>query len=173
MFDQVFYDLANKLQIIEYTKSNFINIRKLKQYGYDENKLHNLQLQVFELADKYDYFTIYRLKKDGHFFEIDELGFENFFIESIVKTFKHLNYTSFENTIIFSKSNFTSGDFIRDIILKFKKISFSDLLDYLLNEYGISAVIHKIKFVLTDTDIYYDNTMETFYDSYKTYIEDL
>ena len=173
LFYEVFYDLANKLQIIEYTKSNFINIRKLKQYGYDENKLHNLQLQVFELADKYDYFTIYRLKKDGHIFEIDELGFENFFIESIVKTFKHLNYTSFENTIIFSKSNFTSGDFIRDIILKFKKISFSDLLDYLLNEYGISAVIYKIKFVLTDTDIYYDNTMETFYDSYKTYIEDL
>lgn len=173
IFYNIFIGFKYSLDIIEYSHNKFINIRRLAKMGYDKDNLHNLQKEIAEIGQNYDYFTMFKLKKDGCHFKIDELGFDDYFTSSIVKYSNLISNTSFENSIIFSKSNFTSGDFLKSIIKKFQKISFSELKDYLFHEYGISAAIEKIKFVLTDTDIYYDNTMETFYDSYKTYIEDL
>ena len=126
----------------------------------------------YNIQEKYDYFTIYKLKRDGADFEIDELGYGDFLISSLVKVSKFFNYSSFDNVVIFSKSRFNLGEFLKHIIKSFKKISFDELLKYLLNEYGISTTVNKIRNFLRGSDVYIDRA-GILYGSYKTYIESL
>ena len=86
----IFYDLINNLEIIEYEHNKFINIRKLEEAGFDKERLSTLQKEVCSLGENYDYFTIYKLKKEGAHFDIDELGYEDNLIASIVKVSKLL-----------------------------------------------------------------------------------
>ena len=171
-YEMIFYDLINNLEIIEYEHNKFINIRKLEETGFDKERLSTLQKEVCSLGENYDYFTIYKLKKEGAHFDIDELGYGDNLISSIVKVSKLLSYASFDNVIIFSKSRFTLGDFIKYIVKGFGDISLSELVNYLLKEYGILTSASKIRGFLRGTDIYIDSS-GILYDSYKTYVENL
>lgn len=171
-YEMIFYDLINNLEIIEYEHNKFINIRKLEEAGFDKERLSTLQKEVCSLGENYDYFTIYKLKKEGAHFDIDELGYGDNLISSIVKVSKLLSYASFDNVIIFSKSRFTLGDFIKYIVKGFGDISLSELVNYLLKEYGILTSASKIRGFLRGTDIYIDSS-GILYDSYKTYVENL
>ena len=171
-YEMIFYDLINKLEIIEYDHNKFINFRKLKEAGFDKERLLTLQKEVCSLGENYDFFTIYQLKKEGAHFDIDELGYGDNLIASIVKVSKQLSYASFDNVIIFSKSRFTLGDFIKHLVKGFGNISLNELVNYLLKEYGISTSASKIRGFLRGADIYIDSSGMA-YESYKTYVESL
>ena len=171
-YEMIFYDLINNLEIIEYDHNKFINFRKLKEAGFDKERLLTLQKEVCSLGENYDFFTIYQLKKEGAHFGIDELGYEDNLIASIVKVSKQLSYASFDNVIIFSKSRFTLGDFIKHLVKGFGNISLNELVNYLLKEYGISTSASKIRGFLRGADIYIDSSGMA-YESYKTYVESL
>ena len=171
-YEMIFYDLINKLEIIEYGHNKFINFRKLKEVGFDKERLLTLQKEVCSLGENYDFFTIYQLKKDGAYFDIDELGYGDNLIASIVKVSKQLSYVSFDNVIIFSKLRFTLGDFIKHLVKGFGNISLNELANYLLNEYGISTSASKIRGFLRGADVYIDSSGMV-YESYKTYVESL
>lgn len=152
--------------------TNSLILGKLKEAGFDKERLLTLQKEVCSLGENYDFFTIYQLKKEGAHFGIDELGYEDNLIASIVKVSKQLSYASFDNVIIFSKSRFTLGDFIKHLVKGFGNISLNELVNYLLKEYGISTSASKIRGFLRGADIYIDSSGMA-YGSYKTYVESL
>lgn len=172
-FNEVYNDLKHELEIIEFENDRFITISKLSQFGYGKDKIKEIGNKIKNQINDYKYFTVCSLRNDGIDFEIDELGFSDRIIESIIKYTTNLEYIKIQNTYVFSTNKFSFLDIINDELCKTGKVETDDLIHILKEKYEIEVTKENIQRVIYETTIYYDSIMDSFYENYKRYLEDI
>ena len=161
-------------EFIEFEKDTFINISKLEEMLITKEDLEKYSKQCINLANG-NYFNLKYLKKLGFESDLDDLGFEDMFYESIIQFTKGVKTVNFANTKVFKYTNdpFSRSIFLEDIISRYKKISSSDLLDLLKNDYGIETDLSNIKYLLQNSSVYFNEIMDEFYQNYQLFFEEV
>lgn len=173
-FYEIYYKLRNDFTILEFEPSTFISIRKLENAGFLKQDLYDYVKQAIEFSND-EYFTLKSLKNRGFYSELEDLGFDNIFYESILKFSSDVQSTSFANVLVFKKESkpISRKMFFINLIAKYRIIETDDLLYVLKKEYGIETDISLLRSLIADTDIYYNPIMDTFYINYETFIKEI
>lgn len=175
MYYQTIEDLRNDYEIIEFEPYQYINIHKLNSMGIDKSNFISYCDEVCNYIEDNSYFTIKSLIDNGFSSNIDFLGFDNCFYGSILKQDQRFSYIKLGGTVLFYKGNTTINQttFLIYLLDSFEKIDFNELLDHVLQKYGIHLDKFKIKSCIKNSNLYYDDIMEKVYNNYKIYLEEL
>lgn len=175
-FTSEMYDMRQNRIITEFEPRRLINIRRLNAVGVTIATLEDYCEKVKEFTYDYEYFTIRKIRRDGFYHELDELGFNDWFYSSVlIADLKTFRYNRSSNTHIISMYDRkpSLAGLIERILLKEEKIELYDLINMLEDEYGIVQERHQIVEEIKATSLYYDSIMETVYIDYDTYFEEI
>ena len=169
-----FRDLLFNRDFICFGEDKYINILKLNDFGISKNDLEEYAKECAK-SSMNEYFSFHSLKKNGFDSKLHELGFDDIFYENILKYSPNIKHIYFNGTIIFKAGNngFTRENFLENIMSKYKKISSSDLINLLKNDYNIEVDFYKINQLIDGTSIYYNNIMDEYYENYQLFIEEI
>ena len=174
IFSETFTELRTSYDVIQFSEQSFINFRKLQAFGISKQDLVDYCESAIAFADS-DYFTIKSLENFGFYSELEDLGFDNIFYESLLKYCPKISFFRTNNVYVFKFTNdsISKTTFISNIIDKYKFIESCDLIDLLKNNYGIKVDIYELKEAISNTNIYYNSIMDTFYINYNVFLEEV
>lgn len=78
-------------------------------------------------------------------------------------------------TVLFYKGNtiINQTTFLIYLLDSFEKIDFNELLDHVLQKYGIHLDKFNVKSCIKNSNLYYDDIIEKVYNNYEIYLEEL
>ena len=163
-------ELKKDYTIVEFDKLKFINIKKLEEGGVTKKSLRDYCDKVCSFANK-QFFTIKSIYDEGFCHELDELGFEPFFYESLIKASNRCSFFLVNGTYVFIESQIARGlpEILERFVYSHGSIDIYDLIDYLYEKYGIKVGIKKLENNLKKTELYYSETMEKVYRDYDEF----
>ena len=173
VFYNIFSALQHELEIIGFENNMYITCSKLSQFGYGKEKLREIGNTIKQETENMNFFSVHSLRNNGIDFEIDELGFNDKIIESIIKYTTDIKYIAVLNNYLFSPKKFSFIDVIADELHGKGKISTDDLIESINEKYGLVITKEYIMKFIKDSAFYYDSIMDSFYESYKDYLEDI
>ena len=176
MFVLQLYKLKEEYEIIEFLPNCFISFSKLKKLGITKEYLKQYCLDVLEFTGKNKYFTLFSLKKEGFYHELDELGFEDYFYTSIlIEDRERISYKRIgKNKLMYSNNegaNFES--FLEYIVYQQEKlyIEIYELNDLLKEKYNLQFNISELINSIKNTSMHYDPVSKTVFADYEIYYE--
>lgn len=175
---QEFYNclakLKQELDIIEFYPKKYINIRKLASKNINKNNLYDIVNAIDEFVGN-SYFTIYSLRRNGFTHEIDNLGFEDYFFNSILICNQRFKSCRVSGRVLFKKccEKVTVADLVASIVYKKNSIDVFELIDFIDDEYGIEFERYKISLIADAKGLYYDEIMEKIYINYDEYFKEV
>ena len=167
-------ELKQDYTIIEFDKLKFINIKKLEEGGITKRDLVDYCDKACSFANK-QYFNIKSIYTEGFHHKLDELGFEPFFYESLLKASGRCSSFLISGVCVFFESQIARG--LPEILERFVNSNGStdiyDLIDYLYEKYGIDIGEKKIENCLKDknTELFYSDTMKRAYRDHDEFEE--
>ncbi|EHM3077984.1 sigma factor-like helix-turn-helix DNA-binding protein [Enterococcus faecalis] len=170
------YRLFKKLsnyEVFEYQKDSFISMNKLTNYA-DITKDDVIELlNEFDLVVSDQYFTVSHIEFVIEKSKFSELGFDNIFYESILKTTKGYRFQRIGGAMVFrkTKNKFYTYELIDEIVFKYKSMDIYDLMEFLDENYGINLSKEKIICSCQKTEMYYNPTMEMIYTDIEKFYE--
>ncbi|NSV44329.1 hypothetical protein HRH35_13060 [Enterococcus faecalis] len=170
------YRLFKKLsnyEVFEYQKDSFISMNKLTDYA-DITKDDVIELlNEFDLVVSDQYFTVSHIEFVIEKSKFSELGFDNIFYESILKTTKGYRFQRIGGAMVFrkTKNKFYTYELIDEIVFKYKSMDIYDLMEFLDENYGINLSKEKIICSCQKTEMYYNPTMEMIYTDIEKFYE--
>ncbi|MGJ0719089.1 sigma factor-like helix-turn-helix DNA-binding protein [Enterococcus faecalis] len=170
------YRLFKKLsnyEVFEYQKDSFISMNKLTNYA-DITKDDVIELlNEFDLVVSDQYFTVSHIEFVIEKSKFSELGFDNIFYESILKTTKGYRFQRIGVAMVFrkTKNKFYTYELIDEIVFKYKSMDIYDLMEFLDENYGINLSKEKIICSCQKTEMYYNPTMEMIYTDIEKFYE--
>lgn len=168
--------LRSSLEIIEFSPRQYVNIRRLRQAGYDKKDLEDYCLTVCRFVEPGSYFTIHSLHRDGFAHPLEDLGFDDWFYGSLLSSYQGLfSYRRFAsaNLFFYGKMTVTLEEFITDLLSRCQSIDIYDLQSTMHDDYGLDVDRYKIMDAIRNSDLYYDAIMEKVYIDYNTYFEEV
>lgn len=163
-------------EIIEFSPRQCVNIRRLRQAGYDKKDLENYCLAACRFVEPGSYFTIRSLHGDGFAHPLDDLGFDDWFYASLLAAFKiRFSYQRIGRTRLFfyGSQPVNLEGFLMQLMEARQSIDLYNLEELVNEQYGIAIERHKIMDAIRNTDLYYDAIMEKVYIDYNTYFEEI
>nr|WP_317333473.1 DNA-directed RNA polymerase subunit alpha C-terminal domain-containing protein [uncultured Romboutsia sp.] len=176
--NQCFYisiqTLKNQFEIVEFSPSKYINIRRLKENGINKEKLKSYIDSVYEFVGQ-EIFTIKSLRNSGFEHDLDDLGFEDWFYASLLSCDQRFKSRKLNKNIILKSGNeiITINDLVEQIVTKYRSIDIYDFIDYMIDKYGIKIDKAKLMQIAREKDLYYDTIMEKIYIDYDEYFEEV
>lgn len=170
------YHLRSEYKIIEFSPSQYINIRKLNAVGVTVDDLIDYQKSVAVRYAIGEYFTVTSLRQDNFTHKIDDFGFDDWFYASVLRENRELfSCQRIGGTRIFlrGRSGANLGGMLTWLLKKCGKIYFYDLTDLLKNHYGVVLTKERLRSIIDSTGLYYDSIMEAVYIDYETYFEEI
>lgn len=168
--------LRSIYEMIEFSPSQYINIRRLEESGITKEYLKAYCNDVAHHYEKGEYFTVLSLQQEGFVHELNKLGFDDWFYSSILLEDRlKFSYQNIGGTRLFlcGKTGANLGKMLVWLLGKYQKIDFYDLMDMLKNHYGIKLSKDKLITIIGGTELYYDTIMEAVYIDYDTYFEEI
>ncbi|EJT6168020.1 DNA-directed RNA polymerase subunit alpha C-terminal domain-containing protein [Clostridium perfringens] len=167
-------NLKQNFEIIEIEPSVFLNTKTLNNIGIGKEKFIEFIDYIDSMVDD-EVFTIKYLREKGMAHSLDDLGFEDYFLSSIIASDSKFRFRKVGRTMILrkSKTSLTMSDLIEQIVYDYRKIDIYDLIDFLRETYGIRSEKHKILEMIREKDLYYDEIMEKVYIDYDEYFEEI
>lgn len=174
--DSVFYNAMNALlrerAIFKVSENTYINKERL-----EEGKIYEADILDFiESIEKYDfpeggYLTMKSLLKEGFHHKLLDIGFESVFYEEILRSSPKLGVINTMPLIVYRKTGADKklSDFIYSILDANRAIDYQDLINLLLNTYGLSYDASSLREILSDTPAYYSHETEKFYNDKEQY----
>ena len=175
-YNSEMHRLLKEREIVEFAPYQYINIRKLNQFGITKETMEDYCKAVSSFVKPGEFFTIRSLVSDGFSHSFDVLGFNEIFYSAVLLEDKvHFSCHKFGSTRIFINgiSEDIVTDMLKQIIEKDGKINIYNLIDLLKNHYGIILNKEKLVSKIRSTDMYYDAIMETAYINYNKYFEEV
>ncbi len=139
----------NSLEIVEISKDEFVLVKKLKRiFGVTRADLLDYANEAGKTAQHEAPFTIHSLRKEGFVHRIDSLredaGLGDCMYESLIALLPQsygIKRTAMGGTMVFCKLNhkFSAVDFLELIVKSEERIELDELIDLLLDEYGVSV----------------------------------
>lgn len=174
VFAGVVQALREEFELIEYAPSQFINYRRLLKFGVTKECLQNYIDEVIEFVGE-QYFTVHSLRLMGFKHELDELGFDDWFYESLIRNDKRIKYRRFKEKILLKKQSeaFSSVAFIEERLRQVMSMDIYDFIDWVEEEYGIRLSKDRFLAIIKSSHLYYDEIMEKVYLNYEVYYEEI
>lgn len=179
-FTTELYELRHEYEIIEFSPLQYININRLRDMGITKEALRQFCHTIAEQIEPGAYFSIESLQRDGFTHPLDDLGFDVWFYSSVLlEDTEHFTYQRIGGTRLFrrqrvlEKVTCTLGDMLREMLEVRRQIDFYDLHEHLEAYLGIKLSTDKLKEIIRETDLYYNNIMDTVYTDYDTYFEEI
>lgn len=169
---KLFMKLAN-YEVFEYQKDSFISMNKLTNYA-DITKDDVIELlNEIDLVVSDQYFTVSHIEFVIEKSKFSELGFDNIFYESILKTTEGYRFQRIGGAMVFRKTRnkFYTYELIDEIVFKYKSMDIYDLMEFLNENYGINLSKEKIISSCQKTEMYYNPTMERIYTDIEKFYE--
>lgn len=177
--NQVFYNLLwqskSSYQIIEFSNKKFIHIKKLEALGISKDNLLEFSQSAKNFANG-KYFTVHSLKNHGFNHELFQLGFDDYFYESVLRYSPLLKFflVGVGSSLVFNESeNPNIRNMLEVIIMNNGSMDIYDMLGYLKNEYGINTEKYKLAEWVRESNLYYSDTMEKIYTDYDEFFEEI
>ena len=174
-FISVLYMARSNFEIVEYLPLQYINFRKLAEYGITKEDLKDYANAVKQFVNRNQFFTIYSLRKSGFTHTLDKLGFDDWFYSSLLAENKeNISYRRVGGDRLFSyrKDDIVYMDLIIDIVSSARKISLTSLQEYILQEYGFAIDKDNVVYAIKKSKLYYDGITKTIYVDYNAYLMD-
>ncbi len=168
--------LKAERRIVEFTPKQFITMERLNECGITLADIERYCSDIAELTDEGEFFTLQSLRNQGFSDELDDYGFDDWFYMSLLCEDKaHFSYRRVANTKLFCRGTktVTLQDFFTELLLRLQKIDFYDFMDLLEQEYGIALDPSKVKTIIRESDLYYNDIMDAVYIDYDTYYEEV
>ena len=171
----LYHDIAN-LDVIEFSAGKFIHIRRLEQFGVGKPELLAVSEEVLREAGE-SYFTVASLRRSGRSFSLDRLGFDDMFIESILRYGGTFQSQRIGCTYLFHHGGSAKlVGLLEDILEREESIDIDELRERLDEEYGIRLHDnHLLRDAADDegTDLFYQDIMHKMYRDYDTYYQEV
>lgn len=180
-FSQIEYALREEYEILEFEPYQYLNIRRLKEFGVEKRDIVSYCGEVKKFVDDDSYFTIPWLRKNGFYSKLENLGFGDFFYESILSLYPgitaSINRRGERAGSVLLKTGERSGsktDFMIAIIEEKGSIDRDELIEYCFNNYNI-VIPDNIKYqgIFENSDVYYDSIMGKYYANYSLYFDEV
>lgn len=174
-FSAYIQKMKNQRNYVEYSPDKFVSIQRLNENGITVKDLKDYCNQAYKMVDKGEFFTVKSLRKKGFTHKLDELGFDDYFYSSILIEDERFSNRRMGNIKLLYCGNKVIEfiDLLTSILEENTKMDLYDLVDYLEDEYGIKSDRDKLKFLIKDSDMYYDQIMDAVYIDYDTYFEEV
>lgn len=166
--------IADQRQI-EYEPGFFISLDKLAEAGFGQVEINRFNTITEDFGKRIKYYTAKMFVKSGVETPADELGFDEYFYQSLMKRDSNLYWLQIDDTFIFSTQRkfFNLKDFLVDVINEREKIAIEELIYCLNEEYGIEISKQVIMNRIKDSDVYYDDILCYLYSDYEKYYQDV
>ena len=166
VMDQVYMDLRKSYVLFEFEPNQIINFRKINKLGVTKEDIEEYCTNVYEYADE-GFFTIYSLKNKGFSFELDNLGFDNYFYSSLLFVDPRFSAGKMFGDIILYKGEInkevTRNSFINFVLDDYDSIDVEELINVIRDEYGLRIERQKILDAANASDKYFDSIMNKIY----------
>lgn len=173
----VLWGLRDSYQILEFENGKFLTIERFMR-GADGITVDDLKQYASDAVNFIDeeYFTIKMVRDMGFTSKIDNLGFDDFFYESLIeRNTDEINSSRTGGGILFRKSEkkVTRQKFFKYLMKKFRKIDIIKFMDYIKEVYGLEFERWYITSLADGVGMYYDDIMERLYINRDEYYEDI
>jgi len=170
------YKLKADYEIIEFSPNKYIHFRKLNEFGITKETLQQYCEDVINFVGEGKYFTMFSLRNEGYYHELDDLGFEDWFYTSLlVENKENFSYQRIGGNKVMIAGNFEIRfeEFLESIVFKQETLSIEvkDLEDILKQQYIININTRKLIQTVKDSSMYYDPISEKIFADYDTYYE--
>ena len=183
-FYSVYMSLLKQRVIFLYEPDGIVTAERLSKLGVTAGSINAFADGVYNMTDEAEYFTIHSLRCKGLSTDLDSLGFEDFFLASILNTdFRFTGQRVFGSYVFCKAVNsrlFSIKDFILEELDCFDSIDKEEFADFLSENFGIQPGENGLSKIIsivreTDNDFYYDGIMHRIYRDkslYYAYFDD-
>lgn len=172
VFTYVLEELRVNFDILEFERNKYVSFERFSKGAPNISKeaLRQFTLDVAAFESE-EFFTIKSVRRKGFVSDIDNIGFDEWFYSALLRSNKTVHYNKVGGTFLFchKHSQFKLTDFIYFLMKKFKKISIVKFIDYVYEIYGLALEKSKLAYIINQTNMYYDSTMEKIYLSKDEY----
>ena len=162
--------------IVEFEPGQALPIGKLEKAGVTKASLEQFCESVHCFVEEGAYFTAKSLRQDGHEAELYELGFSDWFYNSILAHNSRFSSCKLVGATILHKGggDVNAPAFVVSLILSERSIDLLDLLNLLDERYGCEGVTKTfVKQSIRGTPIYYDSILDRLYADAELYYQEL
>lgn len=168
--------LKAERRIIEFAPKQYITMERLNECGIFLADIEQYCDAVADFVDPGEYFTVKSLRGRGFSSPLDDFGFDDWFYMSLLcENRTRFSYQRVANSKLFCRSTRTVSlpDFFLSIMLHEEQMDYYDFLELLAQNYGLEMDPYKVKAIIRDSGMYYDDIMEKVYIDYDTYYEEV
>lgn len=161
--------LRRENELLLYENNRYINFRRLDKMGITKEDLSNYVNQAADFADENAYFTLHSLQQNGFESNLDALGFDAPFYESLLAMSGKFEYTQIFGKMVLYKGTrsekITKKSFILDELALYDSVSVEDFIEDCMEKYGlnISDRYDITSWAIEGTEYYYDSIMGKIY----------
>lgn len=173
-FRMVIEQLREDFELFEYAPSRFIHYRCLQQVRITKDYLKQYVQEALLFANE-EYFTIHSLRLAGFEHDLDELGFEDWFYESLIRYHPSVQFRRFKDRMLLKQheEKICLIDFLEELLQNLISIDIYDFIDLVKSRYGIELNRDRLLAVIKMTSLHYDSIMEKIYLNYEIYYEEV
>lgn len=177
IYSQIFAELKRSYDILAFDKDEYINFRRLEKLGFTKEDIHSFCEEVCEAVEEETYFTMRSLRNAGFTFDLDALGFDDWFFSNILAVNEKFSYQRVYGEIVLYKTSspavFSINTFIRALLSEYESVDVDDFIDDCKYEYGIKIPDrHEVTGAVSGTSFYYDAIMGKIYRNKSLYYEE-
>ena len=171
------WPMQQKLQAIEFAPNHFIMLSRLEKEGWTKERLVSVAYEV-KAAMEESYFTISYFRAKGGKTSVDCLGFDDYFLMSILRFSGAFQSLRHGNTRLFysGADTISMEGFIADVMEHEVSIDIDDFMDMLREEYGMEYKDNHVVIEIAaerENDLYYNSIMHKLYRDYDAYFQEV
>ena len=177
IYSQIFAELRKNYDILAFDKDEYINFRRLEKLGFTKEAIHSFCEEVCEAVEEETYFTMRSLRNAGFKFDLDALGFDDWFFSNILAMSGKFSYQRVYGEVVLYKTSsptvFSINTFILALLSEYESVNVDDFIDDCKYEYGIEIPRkYEVTGAVSGTSFYYDAIMGKIYRSKSLYYEE-
>ena len=179
IFSGLLNEKRRRLEIIEYENGRFMRTDVLIKAGILVSELKNFVQEVNKFTLDGRIFTLQSLKNEGFEHNLFDLGFDDMFYSSLIRSDDSFIFKRLISNVLFQNTTeikeVSVSNLMEVILFRYRKMDAYDLLKYLDDEYGIDYLHspYKLQDYAKKTSIYYDKYTDTYYYNYEVYYEEI
>lgn len=178
-YTSILNKLKDDYDVIEFAPNHLIQIRKLRSFGIDKADLHAFCDEVEQATEIGEIFSLKSLRDRNMEFELDALGFDDMFLESLLREDHRFRFGKFGGCIIFcqttedDRSGLMRGDLLKWMMRECDSMDIDDLIYDIRDLFGCSLDRADIQAASNQVGFYWDKIMERVYKDYEIYYSEV
>lgn len=155
------YELCSSGQLFEFERNKYIPVSMLNDSIDIDDFVNDILNSIKE-----PFFNIHSLRQNGCVTEADDLGFDDWFYNSLIKYhIPNIKFMRTANSFVFTYDDNTISSFVKYIVKQQDTymISWDDFVNHMYQYYGLQINESNWLQHIKNSSLYYDNIMKTIY----------